>query len=144
MSATAPQPSALFEEFSDILIPAPGSSPAENHNMTTVVKTFYEETPFPNYNGLDSRESLADKARREVFAPLLDQQLPQGAFVFEATFGTGQLSNFHRMSWRRKVFAGDVCLNSLPLARRFAEKYSIRNVAFSDGPVPAPISRPCI
>jgi len=37
-------------------------------NVTDLVKAFYEETPFPNYDGFDSRQSLASKARRGVFA----------------------------------------------------------------------------
>lgn len=99
-------------------------------DVTEVVKAFYEETPFPNYDGLDSRTSLVAKAQRGIFAALLDQQLPQGALVLEAGCGTGQLSNFLGMSWRRKVVAGDICLNSLRLAKGFADRYSIRNVAF--------------
>ena len=99
-------------------------------DVTELVKAFYEETPFPNYDGLDSRDSLAAKARRGVFAALLDEQLPEGALVLEVGCGTGQLSNFLGMSWKRRVFAGDLCLNSLRLAKGFADRYAVRNVAF--------------
>ncbi len=99
-------------------------------DVTELVKAFYEETPFPNYDGFDSRQSLSDKARRGVFAALLDDQLPAGALVLEAGCGTGQLSNFLGMSWRRRVIAGDMCLNSLRLAKRFADQHDIRNVGF--------------
>lgn len=99
-------------------------------DVTEKIKAFYEATPFPNYDGFDSRESLAAKARRGVFAALLDEQLPEGALVLEAGCGTGQLSNFLGMSWRRKVFAGDICMNSLRLAKGFADRHDIRNVGF--------------
>lgn len=99
-------------------------------DVTEMVKAFYEETPFPNYDGFDSRASLAEKARRGVFAAKLDEQLPEGALVLEAGCGTGQLSNFLGMSWRRRVIAGDMCLNSLRLAKRFADQHEIRNVGF--------------
>ncbi len=99
-------------------------------DVTEMVKAFYEDTPFPNYDGLDSRESLAAKARKGVFANLLDKQIPAGALVLEAGCGTGQLSNFLGMSWNRKVIAGDLCLNSLRLAKGFADRYAIRNVGF--------------
>ncbi|MGV1014455.1 MAG: class I SAM-dependent methyltransferase, partial [Methyloceanibacter sp.] len=79
---------------------------------------------------IDSRQSLEAKARSGVFAALLDAQIPKDALVLEAGCGTGQLSNFLGMSWKHKVFAGDLCLNSLRLAKGFADKYSIRNVAF--------------
>jgi hypothetical protein len=32
------------------------------HDVTDVVKVFYEENPFPNYDDFDSKESLAEKA----------------------------------------------------------------------------------
>jgi SAM-dependent methyltransferase len=99
-------------------------------DITETVRSFYEETPFPNYDGLDSRESLAAKARKGAFATLLDKQLPDGALVLEAGCGTGQLSNFLGMSWNRKVIAADLCLNSLRLAKSFADRYAIRNVGF--------------
>lgn len=113
-----------------VFFSSPDSSAIGRDDVTTVVKEFYEETPFPNYDGLDSRESLSAKARRSVFASLLDEQLPEGALILEAGCGTGQLSNFLGMSWKRKVFAGDMCLNSLRLAKRFADQYGIRNAAF--------------
>lgn len=106
---------------------APGSG---LNDVTEMVRAFYEDTPFPNYDGFDSRESLVAKARRGVFAALLDEQLPDGSLVLEAGCGTGQLSNFLGMSWKRKVFAGDVCLNSLRLAKAFADRYAVRNVGF--------------
>jgi hypothetical protein len=36
-------------------------------DVTDIVKDFYEETPFPNYDHLDSRDSLQTKARRGIF-----------------------------------------------------------------------------
>ena len=36
-------------------------------DVTDIVKDFYEETPFPNYDDLDSRDSLQTKARRGNF-----------------------------------------------------------------------------
>src|SRR5215216_8090661 len=60
-------------------------------DVTDIVKEFYEETPFPNYDDLDSRESLQAKARLGVFARLLDEQISPDALVLEAGCGTGQL-----------------------------------------------------
>ncbi|HSV54090.1 MAG TPA: class I SAM-dependent methyltransferase [Burkholderiaceae bacterium] len=98
--------------------------------VSETVKRFYEETPFPNYDDLDSRWSLQTKAQAGIYAKLLDQQLPDGALVWEAGCGTGQLSNFLGMSYRRRVFAGDLCLNSLRLGKQFADRNAIRNVCF--------------
>lgn len=99
-------------------------------DVTEKVKAFYEETPFPNYDDIDSRETLINKAREGRFAAALDEQLPDGAIVLEAGCGTGQLTNFLGLSWKRRVFGGDVCLNSLRLANSFRERHRIANAAF--------------
>ena len=109
---------------------APNEWPEGKSDVTDMVKAFYEETPFPNYDDHDNRESFAVKARRGVFARLLDQQLPRPALVLEAGCGTGQLSNFLGMSWARKVIGGDACLNSLRLAKSFRDRCSITNAHF--------------
>jgi len=109
---------------------APVDAAMSDRDVTEMVKAFYEETPFPNYDDIESRESLAAKARQGVFAAALDEQLPDGAIVLEAGCGTGQLTNFLGLSWKRRVFGGDVCLNSLRLANAFRERYRIANAGF--------------
>lgn len=109
---------------------APNDWPEGKSDVTDMVKSFYEDTPFPNYDDLDNRESFAAKARRGVFARLLDQQLPRPALVLEAGCGTGQLSNFLGMNWGRKVIGADLCLNSLRLAKSFRDRCSIENAHF--------------
>jgi SAM-dependent methyltransferase len=99
-------------------------------DVTEIVKQFYEKTPFPNYDDLDSRQSLRAKASTGVFARLLDEQIPHTAAVFEAGCGTGQLSNFLGMGWGRTVVGGDICMNSLRLAKAFRDRYSINNSHF--------------
>jgi SAM-dependent methyltransferase len=105
-------------------------NPGDKRDVTDIVKAFYEETPFPNYDDLDTRESLQAKARRGLFARLLDEQLPPGAIALEAGCGTGQLSNFLGMSWNRRVFGSDICLNSLRLAKEFRDRTGILNARF--------------
>jgi len=109
---------------------APTSTGFSVNEVSDTVKRFYEETPFPNYDDVDSRQSLTEKARRGHYARALDAQLPDGALVWEAGCGTGQLSNFLGMSWRRSVIGGDLCRNSLRLAKGFADRNVIRNVGF--------------
>src|SRR5438128_1867912 len=104
--------------------------PGHKRDVTDMVKAFYEKTPFPNYDDLDTRESLQKKAGRGLFARLLDEQLPPAAFVLEAGCGTGQLSNFLGLSWNRRVFGSDICLNSLRLAKNFRDHTGILNARF--------------
>ncbi|MDO8431280.1 MAG: class I SAM-dependent methyltransferase [Candidatus Binatus sp.] len=99
-------------------------------DVTEIVRSFYEETPFPNYDSVDSRASLIEKARRGMFARALDQAIGESARILDAGCGTGQLSNFLGLCAGREVFGADVCVNSLRLAHRFKVAQSIDNVSF--------------
>jgi len=109
---------------------APNEWPEGKSDVTEMAKSFYEDTPFPNYDDLDGRESLLTKLRRGVFERLLDEQLGRPMMVLEAGCGTGQLSNFLGMGWGRTVIGADLCLNSLRLAKSFRDRCSIANVQF--------------
>jgi SAM-dependent methyltransferase len=104
--------------------------PGDKRDVTDIVKDFFETNPFPNYDELDSRGSLAAKARRGVFARLLDEQIPKDSLVLEVGCGTGQLSNFLGMAWKRRVLGSDLCLNSLRLAEGFRSRNAIENAGF--------------
>ena len=108
----------------------PSQSSEGIFDVTDIVKEFYEKTPFPNYDDMDSRDSLMTKARRGIFADLLDKQLPPNALLLEAGCGTGQLSNFLGMHWQRRVIGADMCMNSLRLAKGFRNKFRIVNADF--------------
>jgi SAM-dependent methyltransferase len=117
----------------------PGSSDAD---VTDIVKSFYEENPFPNYDDMDSRESLEQKASAGIFGKLLNDQLPRGITVLEAGCGTGQLSNFLGMAWGRRVIGTDLCLNSLRLAAGFRDRFEIANAGFLQMNLFRPAFRP--
>jgi len=103
----------------------------KSKDVTESIKAFYEKTPFPNYDDLDSAQSLREKAYKGIFARLLDEQIPYDANIFEAGCGTGQLSNFLATTWGRTVVGADLCLNSLKLAQKFKKDNSIENVTFA-------------
>ena len=109
---------------------APNEWSGEQPDVTELVKQFYEKTPFPNYDDVDSRLSLRQKASASVFARLVDEQLPPAATIFEAGCGTGQFTNFLGMGAGRTVVGGDICMNSLKLAKGFRDRYSINNAHF--------------
>ena len=58
---------------------APHDPAQQKGDVTDIVKAFYEENPFPNYDDIDSEQTLMEKATRGVFARLLGEQIPQGA-----------------------------------------------------------------
>ncbi|MGH7289383.1 MAG: carbamoyltransferase family protein, partial [Myxococcota bacterium] len=49
---------------------------AREGDVTEIVKAFYEENPFPNYEEQDSLRSLIDKSRRGGYAELLNRSIP--------------------------------------------------------------------
>lgn len=112
------------------LLFAPHDPGQEKQDVTEIVKAFYEKNPFPNYDDMDSEETLVEKARRGIFARLLDEQIAQGALVLEAGCGTGQLANFLGMHYNRRVFGSDICLHSLRLAAEFRTRCGIKNARF--------------
>ncbi len=111
-------------------------------DVTEMVKQFYEKTPFPNYDRLDSAASLREKACKGMFARLLDEQIRPGATVLEAGCGTGQLSNFLGMTTDRRVFGTDICLNSMKLATKFRNENQIEEVAFVQMNLFKPVFKP--
>src|ERR1700677_3725547 len=96
-------------------------------DVTEIVKQFYEETPFPNYDGLDTRDSLRHKASASVLAKILHEQLPDRSKIFEAGCGTGQMSNYLAMHRGRTVIGSDIWFNSLRLAHEVRKRFSINN-----------------
>lgn len=97
---------------------------------TEAIKTFYGQNPFPGYEDIDSPESLRQKARRGIFARLLDEQIPTDAKILEIGCGTGQLSNFLGLSGQRTIFATDISINALKLGAEFADQNGLNNVSF--------------
>jgi SAM-dependent methyltransferase len=102
---------------------------SSKEDITEKMKSFYEKTPFPNYDDFDDIGSLIEKARKGLFAKLLDDQIPAGARVIECGCGTGQLTNFLSIA-NRTVIGTDMCLNSLRLANNFKNKHNLSNAHF--------------
>ena len=102
---------------------------SSKEDVTDTIHAFYEKNPFPNYDDFDSVSSLIDKARKGLFAQLLDDQIPYGARVLECGCGTGQLTNFLSVA-NRNVIGTDICMNSLRLAQDFKDRNSLENAHF--------------
>jgi carbamoyltransferase len=107
----------------------PHDSIASSSDVTEIVKAFYEETPFPNYDDHDSVRSLIEKSRRGQYARVLDDSIPYNSTILEVGCGTGQLTNFLGISCRQ-VIGTDMCLNSLRLAEKFRREHGLNRVRF--------------
>jgi ubiquinone/menaquinone biosynthesis C-methylase UbiE len=119
---------AVEEGIPRLFMPTEGEF--NGRDVTEVVKQFYEQTPFPNYEDLDNARALLAKARVGRFARLLNEQIPYDARVVEIGCGTGQLTNFLAIA-HRSVLGADMCLNSLRLAERFRAEQGIERATFA-------------
>jgi 2-polyprenyl-3-methyl-5-hydroxy-6-metoxy-1,4-benzoquinol methylase len=81
--------------------------------VTHAVRDFYEDAPFPNYNGFDSLAAFVNRANAGIFARLMREQMPLNANVLEVGCGTGQLSCYLAATTLSRVYASDMTLASL-------------------------------
>ncbi len=98
-------------------------------SVTKKIKNFYEHTPFPNYDNLDTPADLIQKSKKGGFARKLDEQIPFNLNILEVGCGTGQLSNFLSLA-NRHLFGVDMSINSLSLANQFKLKHDLNRVSF--------------
>ncbi|MEE2746178.1 MAG: class I SAM-dependent methyltransferase [Pseudomonadota bacterium] len=83
--------------------------------VTQKVKDFYEEYPFPNYEGIEEFGDLVSKGRQNLFSTQLLSSIGYNKTVLECGCGTGQLSHFLQLN-HNHVLGVDMSLNSLKLA----------------------------
>ena len=133
--------SAKFESSGGIPLLFSPSDASDPRDVTDIVKSFYEETPFPNYDDIDSVGSLIQKARKGYYARMLDEQVPFKARVLECGCGTGQLTNFLSIA-NREVVGADMCLNSLRLAQAFKERNGLTRARFVQMNLFRPVFKP--
>ena len=67
----------------------PNEWDSSKEDITTVEKTFYEETPFPNYEDFENVGDLVQKARKGLFADLLNEQIPFNVRSWRSAAGRG-------------------------------------------------------
>lgn len=111
------------------LLFCPNEWNGSKEDVTQRVKSFYEKTPFPNYEDFENVGDLIQKAQRGIFGRLLNEQIPFNIRVLEVGCGTGQLSNFLSAA-HRIVFGVDICLNSLKLAQNFKRENNLQRIGF--------------
>ena len=101
-------------------------TPTRDDPVTGRVRRFYEENPFPNYDGFEAVGDLLARASRSRYAAALDRQIPVGARILEVGCGTGQLGAYLSVGGRAVVGA-DMTRRSLELACAFKERHRLGN-----------------
>jgi SAM-dependent methyltransferase len=99
------------------------------HDTTARVRDFYEHTPFPNYDELETPAELVAKAKRGTLASLLDRDIPFRVRVLDMGCGTGQLPLFLSLA-SRNVVGADLSRASLRLGEQFRCRNGLTRVHF--------------
>jgi len=96
---------------------------------TEVVRSFYEQAPFPDYPPRDSLSWLRARAERSEFAGLIDRAIPGDARVLEIGCGTGQMSLYLARA-HRMVVGADLTRSALQLGAAAARRFELHQVRF--------------
>lgn len=84
-------------------------------HVTSKVKGFYEENPFPSYEGLEEFGQLVHKGSSNPFSSSLLDAIGYNKTVLECGCGTGQLSHYLQLN-NNYVLGIDMSIASLKLA----------------------------
>jgi SAM-dependent methyltransferase len=90
-------------------------SPTEGEEVTRRIRLFYEENPFPNYDGVEDFADLVNKGYHNPFSIKLLKSLGYNKLILECGCGTGQLTHFLQLN-NNYTLGIDLSLGSLVLA----------------------------
>lgn len=105
-------------------------SPNEGIDVTDKVKTFYEENPFPSYEGIEEFGELVNKGTQNRFSAELLDAIGFNKRILECGCGTGQLSQFLQLN-NNHVLGIDMSLASLRLAIEHKMRNQLVRSAFA-------------
>ncbi len=109
-----------------LFIPDAGSGA----DVTDRVKSFYEENPFPSYEGIEEFGDLVSKGFDNRFSADLLKAIGYNKTILECGCGTGQLSHFLQLN-NNHVLGIDMSLSSLALAVEHRQRNQLTRAAFA-------------
>ena len=101
-----------------------------NDVETKKVTEFYKVTPFPNYKDDDNKQTILEKGDKNILAKKFKNFIGYKKKVLEVGCGTGQLSIYFSLGTNNKIVGLDPTIQSLSLAKNFANKNEITNIEF--------------
>jgi 2-polyprenyl-3-methyl-5-hydroxy-6-metoxy-1,4-benzoquinol methylase len=105
-------------------------APDEAREVTERVRSFYEENPFPSYEGVEEFGELVSKGQRNPFTRRLLRSIGYNKKILECGCGTGQLSHFLQLN-NNHVLGVDLSLGSLALAMEHKERNQLARSSFA-------------
>ncbi len=103
--------------------------------VTSKVKDFYKDDPFPNYKIDDNKHTIVRLGDNNWLMKELKKFVGFNKLLLEAGSGTCQLSNYLAIGTNNQIYAFDGTFQSLKLGKEFAEKNNIQNVSFVRGDI---------
>ena len=94
------------------------------------VTSFYTSKPFPNYKVDDDKITISEKGNKNYLANKFKKFVGYNKSVLEVGCGTGQLSIYFSTGNNNLIVALDATLESLKIAKDFANKNNINNIEF--------------
>ena len=94
------------------------------------VTSFYTSKPFPNYKVDDDKITISEKGNKNYLASKFKKFVGYNKNVLEVGCGTGQLSIYFSTGNNNLIVALDATLESLKIAKDFANKNNINNIEF--------------
>lgn len=102
---------AFIDGIPSLYQPANG----EINPVTKKVRSFYEENPFPNYDGIEEFGELVQKGYENAFTTEVLKAIGYNKTILECGCGTGQLTHFLQLN-NNHTLGIDLSLSSLRLA----------------------------
>lgn len=102
----------------------------EGIDITNRVRSFYEENPFPNYDGIQDFGQLVNKGHQNLFSANLLKAIGWNKRILECGCGTGQLSHYLQLN-NNHVLGIDMSLSSLALAIKHKENNALVRSSFA-------------
>jgi ubiquinone/menaquinone biosynthesis C-methylase UbiE len=98
--------------------------------VTGTVKAFYEENPFPSYDGVEDFSSLVNRGQSHEFTRDLLDAVGYNKLILECGCGTGQLTHFLSLN-NNHTLGIDLSLSSLKLAMEHKLRNALPRSAFT-------------
>lgn len=111
-------------------VPSLFADSGDERNITRDIRAFYEENPFPSYEGLEEFGELVNKGFTNPFSADLLEAVGYNKLILECGCGTGQLSHFLQLN-NNHVLGIDMSLSSLGLALEHKFNNGLRRCAFA-------------
>jgi SAM-dependent methyltransferase len=102
----------------------------EGADVARRIRSFYEENPFPSYDGVEDIGDLVNKGVKNPFSARLLDAIGHNKLVLECGCGTGQLSHFLQLN-NNHVLGIDLSLASLALALEHKARNQLVRSAFA-------------